>query len=84
MLSYEEAKQVLGPVDDTIVADVIRTGASREELVEALAWIGSDDALMRAGRRQPSGTVASLVEILTADEEDVDEPGAAATGPLPN
>ncbi len=81
MLSYDEAKEVLGPVDDTVIADVVRVGATREELAEALAWIGSDDMLMREGKPPPSGRVATLVEILEADqlEDDGAGPGADAS-----
>ncbi|WP_225768981.1 hypothetical protein [Inquilinus sp. Marseille-Q2685] len=73
-LSAEDVAGILGPVDETLVADVIRTGASREELVQAWAWVSSDEAMIGDGRPLPGGRVAALVELL-APEEDEPEPG---------
>ncbi|HUG63358.1 MAG TPA: hypothetical protein VMP03_16045 [Methylomirabilota bacterium] len=85
MLTYEEAKQVLGPVDDSVIADVVKTGATREELVEALAWIGGDDVLIGEGRSPPKGVVAALVDILAPADEDepsVGGPASTPSGPM--
>jgi hypothetical protein len=63
---------ILGPVDETLVAEVIATGATRAELAEALAWASNDEALIGEGRRLPGGRVAALVDLLSADEEEQD------------
>lgn len=63
---------VLGPADETLVAEVIATGASRAELAEALAWASNDEALLGEGRHLPTGKVAALVNLLSADEEERD------------
>ncbi|WP_343714394.1 hypothetical protein [Inquilinus sp.] len=76
-LSAADVAAILGPADETLVADIIRTGASREELVQAWAWDGSDEAMIGDGRPMPAGRVAALVELL-APEEDEPEPGAPA------
>ncbi len=34
-LTREDVRAVLGPVDDILVAEILKTGASREELAEA-------------------------------------------------
>jgi hypothetical protein len=81
MMTYGEVKQVLGPVDDAVVAEIVRTGADRAELSEALAWINSDEALVNEHRAPPTGAVAALVEILTSDDDD--EPEAGIPGPEP-
>lgn len=83
MMTYADVKEVLGPVDEATVAEVVRTGANRAELAEALAWINSDEALVNDHRAPPKGTVAALVEILTADDLDDDDPGVQAPGPMP-
>jgi hypothetical protein len=81
MMTYDEVKEVLGPVDDALVTEIVRLGATRAELVEALAWISSDDALVENHRSPPKGNVAALAELLEADEDDAPVPSAA--GPLP-
>ncbi|MBB3917327.1 hypothetical protein [Rhizobium fabae] len=43
------------------------------ELAEAFAWASNDEALMGEGRRLPTGKVAALVELLSADDEVQDK-----------
>ena len=73
-LTREDVRAVLGPVDDILVAEILRTGASREEFAEAHAWISNDEAATNTGRPLASGRVGQLIDILEADEdEDEDE-----------
>ena len=72
-LTRDEVVAVLGSVDDTVVAEVLAMGATREELTEAHAWTLSDEALMNAGRSLPSGRVGRLVEILQLIEEEASD-----------
>ena len=76
-LTREDVVAVLGPVDDSLVAEILGTDASREELVEAYAWFTNDEALMNAGRPLASGRVGRLIDILEAAEEDEDEPSVS-------
>ncbi|MDP9757168.1 UNVERIFIED_ORG: hypothetical protein QE446_005092 [Rhizobium sp. SORGH_AS260] len=69
-MKSDDVITILGPVDETLVADVIATGATQAELSEAVAWINNDEALIGEGRRLPAGRVAALVDLLTADEEE--------------
>ena len=73
-LTREHVVAVLGPVDDSLVAEILGTGASPEELAEAYAWFTNDEALMNAGRPLASSRVGRLIDILEAAEEDEDEP----------
>jgi hypothetical protein len=61
---------VVGPVDEVVIADVIATQATIEELSQAWAWVNSEEALMNEGRPLPSGRTAELVEILISQDED--------------
>lgn len=63
-MTFEEITAILGPVDETLVAEISQTGATPEELVEAWAWLNADEALINEGRPHPSGRVGKLVEIL--------------------
>jgi hypothetical protein len=69
-LTADDVRAVLGPVDDSLVAEVLATGASREELVEAYAWITNDEAPMNVGRPLASGRVAQLIDVLEEAVED--------------
>lgn len=69
-MAYQDVVAVLGPVDEVLIADIIGTGATAEELAEAWAWVNSDEALIGEGRRLPTGKVAELVDLLTPSEDD--------------
>jgi hypothetical protein len=69
-LTRERVTVVLGPVDDVLVTQIIATGASEEELIEAYAWVAAEDALMNEGRPFPSGRVGSLVRLLAELEAE--------------
>lgn len=49
-LTRKAIQSVLGPSDDTMVAEIATTGASLEELEQAWAWVNSDEALINEGR----------------------------------
>lgn len=68
-LTREAVHNVLGPVGNTLSAELVATGASAEELQEAYAWLNSDEALINEGRPFPTGRVAELLEILKGYEE---------------
>lgn len=69
-LSSENIIAVLGPVDETLVADILATGASVRDLAEAWAWVNADEALVNEGRKLPTGKVAELVDLLEIDDEE--------------
>lgn len=70
-LTRKAIQSVLGPSDDTMVAEIAATGASLEELQQAWAWVNSDEALINEGRPLPSGRIAELIGLLVA--HDVEE-----------
>ncbi len=61
---------MLGDLDDVVVAKLIASGATAEELAEANARLCNDEAMMNAGRPPARGRVASLVETLAAIKEE--------------
>lgn len=69
-----DVRAVVGPIDDVRVSQILATGAGKVDLLEAHAWVSSDDALMDQGRPTPKGVVAQLVDILTAEMPEPDEP----------
>src|SRR3954471_23465776 len=69
-LTRDEIAVVLKPAEDTVVAQIIVTGANKEEPAEAYAWMQSDEALMNTGRPLPSGRVGQIIAVLQAVEDD--------------
>jgi hypothetical protein len=75
-LTSKDIAALFGDLDDVVVADIIATGATADELAEAHAWLANDEPPLNAGGPLPSGRVARLVDILAVigEEEEADEP----------
>jgi hypothetical protein len=69
-LTRADVVAALGRVDDLTLAEIIGTGATRQELTEALAWLANDEPLVNSGRPLASGRTGRLVEIIAAKQED--------------
>ncbi|WP_352524046.1 MULTISPECIES: hypothetical protein [unclassified Mesorhizobium] len=69
-MTRDEIISVLGPVDDAIIADIAATDGTVQELREALAWIGADEALVNEGRPLPTARVATLIELLQGPDDE--------------
>ncbi|KGJ06912.1 hypothetical protein EQ718_11295 [Paracoccus versutus] len=72
-MRLEDIRAVLGPVDETLIAQISRTDATAEELAEAWGWLHADEAMIDEGRPLPQGRVAELLAILEAAEPDPEE-----------
>jgi hypothetical protein len=79
-LTAEDIRVTVGRLSDESVAEILATGATVEELVEAFSWLNEDDQLGRELLHRPSPTVQRLCEILQAEEpEPEDERGVASS-----
>jgi len=75
-ITKDDAIKAVGAADDVVIAQIIGTGATVDELAEAQAWVANDEPLMNAGKPLPSGRVGELVDILSelqASEEEYGE-----------
>lgn len=71
-LTASEIEAVLGPTDESMIAQIIATGATPADLAEAWAWINNDEALINEGRPLPTGKVAELCALLDEPEDDLE------------
>lgn len=72
-MRHDDITAILGPVDEALVAQIIQTGASADELAQAWAWLNADEALVNEGRKLPKGRVAELISLLEAARLDPEE-----------
>jgi hypothetical protein len=81
-VTRDDIIRAVGPVDDMVIAEIIGTGATADELAEAQVWIANDEPLLNAGRPLASGRVRQLVDILAELEpsEDDEGPSGSHTG----
>jgi hypothetical protein len=72
-LTRELVTKALGDVEDRVLAEVLATGASAEELAQARAWVANDESLLNTGAPLPAGRVSRLIEILTSVNDNDQE-----------
>jgi len=72
-ITGKEIADVLGPVDETLRAEILAVDPSFEELSEAWAWTNNDEALISEGRALPTGKTAALIDILDAAMLDAEQ-----------
>jgi hypothetical protein len=72
-VTRDDVINAVGAVDDVTIAQLIGTGATREELAEAKAWLSNDEPLMNAGKPLAKGRVGELIDILTDLEDNEDD-----------
>ncbi len=72
-LTRDAVIKAAGALDDVSIAEIIATGATIEELEEAVTWANGVTRLGRELGRPLTGVVAQLYEILTADEAFADD-----------
>jgi len=77
-VTRDDITKAISSADDVTIAQIIGTGATVDELAEALAWIANDEPMMNAGRPLATGRVRELVDILAELEPDDDEDGQGA------
>jgi hypothetical protein len=72
-ITRDDAIRAIGRADEAAIAEMIGTGATRDELTEAQAWMANDEPMLNAGKPLAQGRVRQLVDILSelqAAEED--------------
>jgi len=71
-LSADDVRRLAGPLDDESVAEILKLGASIEELEIAAGYAAGDgDRLDRLGH-ELTGKVADIYEILRPSEEEIE------------
>lgn len=61
-----ELAAILGPIDETLLVEIQRTGASAAEVLEAFTRLEEDDAVGPVARRPATTTVVAVMTILDA------------------
>jgi len=74
-ITRDDVSRTITGADDATIAQIIGTGATVDELAEALAWLANDEPMMNAGRPLATGRVRELVDILAELEPDEDDDG---------
>jgi hypothetical protein len=65
--NVEEIAQILGPVDETLIAEILRTGATATEVLEAFEAQAGEDTHNLTGR------AAAVYELLQVEDQSDDD-----------
>ena len=59
-----EIVRIIGAADDALITEIIDTGATAAEVLEAFTWMNADDQLGTELERGPRGATIRVYEIL--------------------
>lgn len=65
--TIREIREIIGPCDDEVLASILDIGATREEVLEALTWLSSDDYLHHKLHHGLTGRAARVFDIIKAE-----------------
>ena len=68
-LTPQDVRGIVGDLDDARIAGILATGATAEQLEEAMVWASGESDLMGDLERPLAGAVAQLYDILMTGEE---------------
>lgn len=63
-----EIRAILGHVDEVLLVEITRTGATAAEVLEAFIRLEGDDALGKEARRSANDAVRAVMALLLAAE----------------
>ena len=66
---------ICGHLDDGVIAQILATGATAGEVLEAFTWFSADDQIGTELQRGKQGAVGAVYDILMREEPDPDELG---------
>jgi hypothetical protein len=67
-ITAAEIRAILGPVDDVLLVEIMRTGASAAEVLEAFTRLEGDEALGESTRRSANEAVRAVMALLLEAE----------------
>jgi hypothetical protein len=64
-----QIREILGPVDDEVVIDIVNAGATAAEVSEAFEWLNDDDYMGAELNRSMNKNVQRVYDILRNDRD---------------
>jgi hypothetical protein len=61
--------QIVGPIDDSVIVQIIAVKATAEEVKEAYAWLSTRDYFRRVAHDTAHGRIARVYHLLDAERQ---------------
>ena len=72
-LTHTQIAEIAGEIDDIKAARIIESGATTEDLEEAVAWAAGESDIMGDMRLRANAVVHTVYDILTAERKFPDD-----------
>lgn len=72
-LTREQVEHTLGPLDEFRVAEILATGATLEEAIEARRWLAGDTRTLSERHKMRPSIVDRVMEIVRSGEVEWEE-----------
>jgi hypothetical protein len=64
---------IVGPLDNAVLLQILQSGATAAEVLEAFTWVNADDQIGTETEHGPRGTVLRVRDILEREKPESDE-----------
>jgi hypothetical protein len=71
--TMSEIVEIVGPLDDAVLQEILQSGATAAEVLEAFTWVSADDQIGTETEHGPRGAVLRVCEILERQQAEPDE-----------
>jgi len=71
--TLSEIAAIVGPLDEAVLLEIFKTGATATEVIEAFTWVNADDQIATETEHGPRGAVLRVCEILERENLNSDE-----------
>jgi hypothetical protein len=72
-VNYDQVTAIVGHVDDEIVARIIETGATADQVLEAFTWFNAEEAIAPNPEHQMTDPVRRVYAILASAQAEEEE-----------
>ncbi|HEV2188947.1 MAG TPA: hypothetical protein VGR70_17190 [Stellaceae bacterium] len=71
--TMSEIVGIVGPLDDSVLLEILQSGATAAEVLEAFTWVNANDQIATETEHGPRGAVLRVCEILERQQPEPDE-----------
>ena len=71
--TLSEIAAIVCPLDEAVLLEILATGATATEVLEAFTWVNADDQIATETEHGPRGAVLRVCDILEREKPESDQ-----------